>query len=107
MKYLIILAVFILGVLVGKMDATAMEVDKFEIVPGCMFTSSKARCVVENKSDETIRCHVKITGKNKKTPVASHVSNVPIQGKRFIEIDLLSDGLFTSVDGLAVCQKAI
>lgn len=105
MKIFLAIGFILVGYFSGVMDATAQVDNKFEVVPNCMYTKSHARCFVSNKTDDTVRCKIKVTGYHHKVPVYSHYSLVPIKPHHFTEIDLYSEGKFTSVDGYATCGK--
>ncbi len=106
MKYLLFGCIFILGVLSGKMDALAQtDFDKFEVIPGCIHTTSRASCVVENKLNVPIRCEVKTTGFNNKIKVISRYSNIEIESGRYYQSNIYSQKLFTDVVADALCYE--
>lgn len=107
MKFLFICSIFTLGVLSGQMSAQAAQPlpEKFEINPNCIFNKDKAKCFVPNKTDEVIRCEIKIVAKSDTRNIVSHYANVPIKPYKNAEISLHSNGEITNVVGHASCKK--
>lgn len=106
MKTMLYTCLFLVGAMSAVMDATADETaGKFEIEPGCIYNKSHGRCIVQNKTNQTIRCAIKIVGKNGATPLYTYYGNLPLKPHEFTEIDVYAEGKMTHIDAQAICSK--